>query len=255
MQKKPIIVANWKMQLGVTESMQWCMHNKQELAQLTQQATIVICPSFPMALVVGVEAVASGAFIGAQDCCAFEKGAHTGQVAAHMLAQVGCKYCIVGHSERRLFYRESDEEIAYKAIQVLVNGMIPILCVGETKEQLEKQQTFQVLERQLQVLAQKIGHIKEEFALIIAYEPVWAIGSGQTPTVQEIEKIADWILAFCKTTMPSCLAKVLYGGSVDESVAQSLSQIQQLDGLLVGGASLDFQKFKNLVSLFSKLPL
>jgi triosephosphate isomerase len=245
-----IIVANWKMQLGVTECMQWCMHNKQDIALMAQKATVVICPPFPMLLVVGVELMQQQAFIGAQDCSAFEKGAHTGQVAAHMLAEVGCKYVMVGHSERRLFYRESDEEIAYKAIMALVNRMTPIVCVGENKEQLEKGQTFDVLERQLMPLVQKIGHIKEEFTFIVAYEPVWAIGSGQTPSKEKIDEIVQWVIAFCKKNIPSCIPRVLYGGSVDEKIAESLSTLEALDGLLVGGASLDFQKFKNIVSLF-----
>ena len=230
-----LFIANWKMQLDLTEQLNYCQENLESLKKVKNK--IVLCPTFPA--LVGVSQILkdSGVAIGAQTCSEFESGAHTGQVAAKTIAQTGCSYIIVGHSEERTA-GISNEQIAQKALRALEAGVIPVICIGESKEAYDSGNTENVLRAQFIALKETIGTAPA----YIAYEPVWAIGSGETPNK---EKLTETI-AFIKKEMPGCA--LLYGGSVKPNNAKDFLEIKHICGLLVGGSSLDFQEFKKIVS-------
>ncbi len=163
--------------------------------------------------------------IGAQDVSQHERGAYTGEVSAQMIAEIGTKYVIVGHSERRQYHNETSEQVRQKADRVIEAGMIPIVCVGETLEQKNTGKTFEIIEKQIQESTKDLGKY------IIAYEPVWAIGTGLTPTTEEITTVHTHIRKLTG-------ASLLYGGSVKASNAVEIMLIPNVDGVLVGGASL-----------------
>lgn len=181
---------------------------------------------------------------GGQNCSQHEKGAYTGEVAPSMLRDMGCSVVIVGHSERRALYGESDEMVADKFVAAQQAGLIPILCVGETLEEREKGVTANVIERQLQAVLNKAG--LEGFARsVIAYEPVWAIGTGKTATPEQAQEVHAYIRALFaehnKGLSENML--ILYGGSVKGSNAADLFAMPDIDGGLIGGASLDVNDF------------
>jgi triosephosphate isomerase len=165
--------------------------------------------------------------LGAQNIHQQPKGAYTGEVSVPMLAELGVKYCLVGHSERRQYFNETNELVCAKAQTCLDASITPIICIGETLEQYEKNQTVSVLEKQLaECLPNKTG-------FWVAYEPVWAIGTGKTPTINEISKVHSML----REKLPS--TPLLYGGSVNGANAAAIFAVKNVDGALVGGASLD----------------
>lgn len=230
-----LFIANWKMQLDLQEQLNYCQENLEALKKVENK--IVLCPTFPA--LVGVSQILkdSGVAIGAQSCSEFEKGAHTGQVSAKTIAQTGCTYIMVGHSEERAA-GISNEQIAQKALRVLEAGVIPIICIGESKEAHDSGNTENVLRAQLMPIRETI----QTAPAYIAYEPIWSIGSNNTPTKEELTKI----IGFIKKEMPGCA--MLYGGSVKSDNAKELLEVEHICGLLIGGASLDFQEFKKIVS-------
>ncbi len=178
--------------------------------------------------------------VGAQNMALDNSEAQTGELTAKQLLSLGIHYVIVGHSERRLKQKESDEEINLKLKHALANNMTPILCIGESKEEYEAKQTQEVLRKQLETnLAGLSG------GLIIAYEPIWAIGSGYAPTNTEIEEVSKFIKDYCKERPLSI--KLLYGGSVKASNIDELNQIENVDGYLAGGASANVDEFTKIV--------
>ncbi|MFZ5559617.1 MAG: triose-phosphate isomerase [Patescibacteria group bacterium] len=218
---KPLIIGNWKCNPKT-------LKEAKELFNKVKKTKAVICPPFIyLSIFRGVE-------LGAQNCFWKESGAYTGEVSAVMLRDFGVKYIIIGHSERRIHFRESDEMINKKLKAVLKTGLIPILCVGEKKgENVEK-----VISIQIRKDLERIN--KKDFKkIIIAYEPVWAIGTGDFCPKNKAKKALDFI----KQKINS---KVLYGGSVNSKVAEDYIRVGY-DGLLVGGASLDTQEFIKIV--------
>lgn len=250
--KNRIIIANWKMNLSFNQTKQWCLDARESCIEIQKktQSTLILCPSFDAL------SMTSGIFkdtpikIGAQDCSAYLAGAHTGEVSALSLAQLGCTYTLIGHSERRTAYNESNEHIPLKASRLLENSITPILCIGETKEHYTKKITHEALEEQIKPILQLYAQAPYQ-RLLIAYEPVWAIGTGSVPEADYLKKVFSWLHDQCKQTVPGINVSLLYGGSVDEKNIESLSNIDEIDGFLIGGASLDFQKFNNIVSLSS----
>lgn len=231
-----IFVANWKMQLTLAQQIEYCEKHLEEIKAWKHK--IILCPSFPALVTIGRRLHKTDVALGAQSCSDHPHGPYTGQVSASSLAQAGCSYVLVGHSEERAL-GVTDDVIAKKALRVLEAGLIPIVCIGETLEQKKHGATREVLEYQLQ----PIHEVVKKAPFYIAYEPVWAIGSGQTPTPKELEEILAWL----KHTNPN--AGLLYGGSVTPETIETLSQLPFLHGFLVGGASTDFQQFKKIVSL------
>ena len=177
--------------------------------------------------------------LGAQNVADHDSGAYTGEISAEMLTEVGCKYVIVGHSERREYYGDSNESVAARFCQAIEAGIIPILCVGETLEQREQDQTFQVIDAQLEAVIEKAG-IGTFNQASIAYEPVWAIGTGKTASPEQAEEVHQHIRQLMADKNAEIAEKlpIIYGGSVKPNNAESLFSMPDIDGALIGGASL-----------------
>lgn len=222
-----IIIANWKMNGTLAEARE---RAKSIVDAAPEGVEIVICPPF-VHLATVLEVVAgSSVKLGAQNCHFAEGGAYTGSVSAKMLAEAGCKYVILGHSERRRSYAESDSIVRDKGRCALAVGLTPIVCVGETLTEREAGEAVSVVERQL------AGSLPEGKA-IIAYEPIWAIGTGKTATVEDVSAMHAAIKKRHNRT------PVVYGGSVKANNAKELIAIPEVDGFLVGGASLVAAEF------------
>ncbi len=209
---------------------------------------VVVAPSFPY--LSQVESLVSGSAIvlAAQNISQEVKGAFTGEVSASMLGDFGVKYVLLGHSERRSLYNEEDEIVASKVKLALEFGLTPILCVGETLAEREAGKTLEVCERQIQAVIDVIG-IAAFDNLVIAYEPVWAIGTGLSASAEQAQDVHKAIRAFLAQSSESVSQKVqiLYGGSVKASTSSALFKMPDVDGALVGGASLDAKEFIAIV--------
>jgi triosephosphate isomerase len=205
---------------------------------------IAVCPPFVYLWEVGRLLKASSIALGAQSVCAEQVGAFTGEASAAMLKDVGCKYVIVGHSERRAIYKEDDALVARKFLAAQSQGLIPILCVGETLEERERGQTMQVVSRQLTAVLDLAG-VAALRAAVIAYEPVWAIGTGKNATPQQAQEVHAHIRTAVAARDAKIAAdvRILYGGSVKAANARELFAMPDVDGGLVGGASLKADEF------------
>jgi len=250
-----LIVANWKMQLSFNEALELAgdYYEQYVLDKKTVESEIVLCPAFPTLFPASRLFRGSSIKLGAQDCSPHRTGAYTGQVCAESLAQVGCTYCIIGHSERRHYNQETDVEIADKAQRLLEQEVQPITCIGETKQEYESQETFRMLQQQLDPVLERIATfgIPQE-PIYIAYEPVWSIGTGIIPSTEYLTSIVTWIRKYTEQKLGQAqLVGILYGGSVSSQTVPQLKEVKELSGLLVGGASLNFQKFNNIVYLYS----
>jgi len=243
--KKPLIIANWKLNKSYAESVAWSEQHGPELAQLAEQATIVICPTFPALAPLSQLFKNSSINLGAQTCSSYLQGNITGDVSVPSLQEIGCRYTLVGHSERRRLYHEMDGEIIEKVKLLLAYDLTPVLCIGETDRTASFANITDHLEQQLQGLMQLPPATA---SLVIAYEPVWAIGTQETPSPAQIEKIAAWIREYTMQRVPTYTIQVVYGGSVQPHSAD-IFQIPSIEGVLLGGASLDFKNFKNAVRL------
>ena len=192
-----------------------------------------------------------GIKIGAQNIDALETGARTGEISAFMINDLGCEFSIIGHSERRILFDETSQIIRQKLIQANNNSVIPILCIGESAEENQANNTFNVLEKQIIEALQDIAELS---SLIIAYEPVWAIGSGKIPNPEEINSVHEMIKDVVQSRFPKIgLESVLYGGSVNLENATSLFCQMNVDGALIGGASLDGREFALIANVFNEL--
>ena len=181
-------------------------------------------------------------YLGAQDCSCFEEGAYTGEVSAKMLNEVGVNFCIVGHSERRQYFKESNEIVKQKVIMLIDNNIIPIICIGETLDEKKNNKTQNVLKNQLE---ESVPESSNQFNTIIAYEPIWAIGTGFTPSFEEIENAHRHIKNLNKKLFNF---KIIYGGSVNSKNSKIISKIDIVNGALIGGASLKINEFKQIIS-------
>ncbi len=238
--KNCYIVGNWKMQCSRQQVIDFFNElTKEKNTAWMGSVQPAICPPYPY-----LDQVAHSLknfpeiILGAQDVSEFENGAYTGQVSAGMLFDNHCRYVIVGHSERRQYCHETDEEIARKFLMAKKVGLIPILCVGETLEQRENDKTELVVLSQIRLLLEHGVGVFED--AMIAYEPVWAIGTGKTATPEQAQAVHH-LLRTTLAEYDATLAKtipILYGGSVKPSNAEALFSMQDIDGGLVGGASL-----------------
>lgn len=237
-----IYAANWKMCLPFTQAVALVEQNHTTLAQLAQHHKIILCPSASAIHTLSTALTGTHIALAGQNCSAHQAGAFTGQMAATDLASAGATYCIVGHSECRTHNNESPALVGEKVLRVIEAGMTPIICIGETANEFKAQQTGAVLDAQLDPI---LTLLPTTCSIIIAYEPIWAIGTGTLPTPK--------ILAHCFARLAKKLATLqgkttlLYGGSVNAQNAAALKQVPFLDGFLIGGASLDFQEFKKIV--------
>jgi triosephosphate isomerase len=237
--RKPLVVGNWKMH-GSQPS------NAELLAAIVAArpftADVAVCVPFPYLAQAALALAASDIRWGAQDCSAHEQGAYTGEVSAGMLRELGCRYAIVGHSERRQYHAESDQLVADKAKAALARGVTPIVCVGETLAQREAGQTEAVVKRQLSAVIHTLTHCVGE--MVVAYEPVWAIGTGKTATPEQAQAVHALLRAQLAAATPRAAEMtLLYGGSVKPDNAAQLFAQADIDGGLVGGASLKAADF------------
>jgi len=244
MTRRKLVVGNWKMN-GTRVA------NIELLAAIRAEgpfaAEVAVCAPFPYLADVALSLQGSNIGSGAQDCSAHESGAYTGEVSAAMLAEYGCRYVIVGHSERRAYHAESDQLVADKAKIALAKGLTPIVCVGETLAERETGQTDAVVKRQMSAVIHTLGHCISQ--VVVAYEPVWAIGTGKTATPADAQEIHGAIRRALTERDPVLAGKtrILYGGSVKpDNTAELLAQ-PDIDGALVGGASLDAVSFEAIL--------
>jgi triosephosphate isomerase len=243
MHKKFIYAANWKMNKSPQESIDFINQNALALSSLAKEQKLIICPSF-IALTQSAPLIkALNLSAGAQDCSAHKKGAFTGQISATDIASTQATHCIIGHSETRQQSKDSNQDIAQKCSQLFDANLVPIICVGETATENTSGQTEAILQAQLlpiiEVLRQRSTHA------IIAYEPIWAIGTGIVPSIENLSAIFTF-LAHITQQLP-VPTPLLYGGSISSKNALELKQIKHLEGFLIGGASLDFQELKKIV--------
>lgn len=244
-ERKPLVVGNWKMH-GAFEANRVLLESL--LTALAQKPVpeMAVCPPFPYLPQVGALLASSQIRWGAQTVSEHRVGAFTGQVSAAMLADLGCAYVIVGHSERRQFCGETDEQVANQAMAALDNGLTPIICVGESATEEAAGDTLAVIDRQLApVLAMLAGVADEGSGLVIAYEPVWAIGTGKTPTPEGVQAVHSHIRQQLQTA-GLVETRILYGGSVKAANALSFFGLSDVDGGLIGGAALDAEEFSTI---------
>jgi triosephosphate isomerase (TIM) len=243
--RKPLIIGNWKMngnELLLT-SMQ-AMLQSLDLSRVS----VAICPPFVYLPAAKAQFADTNISYGAQDLSAEASGAFTGQISAQMLRAMGCKYGIIGHSERRALCAETSEMVAHKCAQALAAGIIPVVCVGETDVQRELGQTESVILGQLKAVVDHVG-IDALGQAVIAYEPVWAIGTGKAATAEQAQAVHHSIRSWLATQNEGVAHKVqlLYGGSVNEGNARELFSQPDIDGGLIGGASLKPETFAAIV--------
>jgi triosephosphate isomerase len=239
---RPLIAGNWKMNGSRAQTEALVQDLKSRLAsQPGIAADLLVCPPAPYVTQAATLTAGSGLAVGGQDCHAKQSGAHTGDVSAAMLADAGCRYVIVGHSERRADHGEGSGLVAAKATAAHEAGLIAIVCVGETEAERDRGATLDVISSQLEG---SVPADAEAANLVIAYEPVWAIGTGRTPTPEDVATVHAHIRGLLKAWFKDgAEMRILYGGSVKGSNAGSLMHVPEVNGALVGGASLKAEEF------------
>ncbi len=250
--RKIVIAGNWKMNKNIPEAIELANGLNRNLYEIST-LEIVICPPFTALSEVYEIIAETNIALGAQDVYWQEKGAFTGEISCLMLKDTGCKYAIVGHSERRKYFNESDSEVNKKIKALLENDLIPIVCVGETLEQREKNETFEVVKTQTEECLKDIS-LDDPAKLIIAYEPVWAIGTGKNATPAQAQEVHEFIRKLLAKIFNKDMAykiRIQYGGSVTADNINDLINQKDIDGALVGGASLDMDSFTKIVKISS----
>lgn len=249
--RKPCVVANWKMHASLAMIKQWVLGWKENSTILSDRLDIVICPPFVYLQDLLVQ-IPPFLAVGAQNVYCEEQGAYTGEVSPGMLKDIGCPYVIVGHSERRTLFSESNALVAKKFKIAYDDGLIPILCVGETRAEREAGNTLSVIRLQLEAIF-SVVHLSCFKRALIAYEPVWAIGTGLTATPEQAEEVHFAIRQVVDAVDPLVALEVrlLYGGSVKTSNARELFSQPNIDGGLIGGASLEVNEFFNICQCVS----
>ena len=244
------LVANWKLNGSREFNHQWALEFFRNFIGQNFSYLGIAPASLYIDHLKGVIAD-HGIKIGAQNIDLEETGARTGEISASMIKDLGCAFSIIGHSERRMLFHETNQMICQKLIQANNNSIIPILCVGESLEENQSNITFNVLEKQI---IEALQDANELSSLIIAYEPVWSIGSGKIPKPEEINSVHEMIKDVVQSRFPKIgLESVLYGGSVNSNNASSLFEQTNIDGALIGGASLDGKEFALIANVLNEL--
>ena len=243
--RKWIIAGNWKMHNTISESVALAYAIKEGTTGL-KNGEVIVAPPFTALHSVGEAIKGSAVALAAQNMYYEDKGAFTGEVSPSMLTDAGCKYVIIGHSERRKYFNESDENVNLKVMKALATGLKPILCVGETDDERNKGVTEAVVNRQMRGALAGVTKIDQ---IVIAYEPVWAIGTGKVATSAQAEDVHDFIRRLL-VEVYGCMAadvRILYGGSVTKDNIGELIEMEDIDGALVGGASLKPDDFLGII--------
>ncbi len=246
--RKKIIAGNWKMNKNLSESISLISGIKNGIPQ-NVGAEVIVCPPFTSLETVHSLIEDAPISLGAQNMYFENNGAFTGEISADMLKSVGCKFVILGHSERRHIFGETDEIVNKKIKQAVNNGLNPIFCVGETLEERESGKEFEIIEKQ--ITSGLSGISAEDFnKIVIAYEPVWAIGTGKTASpeqAQEIHKFIRELISKLYSQLHAENVRILYGGSVKPNNAADLLSQSDIDGALVGGACLQAESFLQII--------
>ena len=248
MGRLPFVAGNWKMNKTVEEALNLVKELRVALSGVTG-VEVALAPPFTALYAVGKELEGSSICLAAQNLFWEEKGAFTGEVSPVMIKEVGCQYVIIGHSERRQFFRETDETVNRRIRVALNHGLKPIFCIGETLQEREEGKTFSVVERQLEGGLKNFLE-KDIEGIVIAYEPVWAIGTGRTATPEQAEEVHQFIRKKLAGLYSMVLAegiRIQYGGSVTPENVKALMRQEDIDGALVGGASLKSETFAKIV--------
>lgn len=251
MSRKKIVAGNWKMNTSFSEATDLV---EQILAYETNAiVTKILFPPFPFLKTVSdALAVKTGYYSGAQNCSEYEHGAFTGEVSASMISSVGCKFVLIGHSERRNYFKESNAQLVSKIQQAIKNNLVPVFCVGELLAERKSNNQFETVNHQLKEVLRHFT--KEEVSnFILAYEPVWAIGTGETATPLQAQEMHSNIRACIKELFKEQIASqipILYGGSCNEKNAAELFGCEDVDGGLIGGASLKSDSFCKIINSF-----
>lgn len=242
--KKPVIAGNWKMYKTIAEARELAMAVARDFSGASQ-ASLILIP--PFTAIQEVKKTVSGTEIkvGAQDVFWEEKGAFTGEISPLQLREAGCDFVVVGHSERRQYFGETDETVRKKTLAALTHDLTPIVCIGETLEERESGQTLSRIQSQLESSVFSLDQANFS-PVILAYEPIWAIGTGRNATPEQAQEVHSYIRSLIASRYGKTLADyaiILYGGSVKPNNAFSLSVEKDVDGFLVGGASLEAESF------------
>ena len=244
--RKPIIAGNWKMNKTAAEAVALINELKPLVAK--SKPEVVICVPYTDLWVAKEAIKGSKIKLGAENVAWADSGAFTGEISAAMLKEIGVEYVIIGHSERRQYFGETDATVNMRLQQALKNDLKPIVCVGETLEEREKNKTKKVLKKQI---LEGLKDVSDFTNIVIAYEPVWAIGTGKTATAEDANKTIGFIRSLVKKTWGAEVAKSLriqYGGSMKPSNAKELMAMRHIDGGLIGGAALKAEDFASIVN-------
>ena len=242
--RKKIVAGNWKMNTLPMEGVELAKGVAAGRSEVCDCVNIIVCPPFTHLHSVIEALKGANVSVGAQDCATEVKGAYTGEVSAEMIAAIGCEYVILGHSERRQYYGETSETLNKKMERAYENNLKPIYCVGENLEEREANRHFEVVKQQIEEVVFNLT--AEQFAkLVIAYEPVWAIGTGKTATAEQAEEIHAYIREVLRSKFGVAAEEcpILYGGSCKPSNAGEIFSKENVDGGLIGGAALKAEDF------------
>jgi triosephosphate isomerase len=248
-ERTPLIVGNWKMNLSEA----WAVALVDDLLPRLapkHRVEVAVAPAFPCLRAVADRLKGADVLLGAQNVHWEDKGAFTGEVSPRMLAEIGVRLVILGHSERRIHFGETDDRIQRKIAAVRRHGMVPILCVGEQEKERDEGRTLAVVEKQLRMGLGKLA-VSDGSEIVIAYEPVWAIGTGRSATPGQAQEVHRMIREQLGGMFPPAAAsrvRILYGGSANAETALDLLRLPEVDGALVGGASLDASAFAAIVA-------
>lgn len=247
MPRHPLIAANWKMHLNLTEAAG--LAKAISRVEVAAECEVMIAPPFTSIPVVAEALRGSRVKLGAQNCCWAEQGAFTGEISPLMLKELGCSMVILGHSERRQLFHEGNRMVNQRLQGAMAAGLIPVLCVGETLEQRQTDQTTVVLKEQLLECLSMVS-VSDPSRLVLAYEPVWAIGTGQTASIQQAQDAHAFIRGILADIFEKTVAteiRILYGGSVKSDNVAALMAQADIDGALVGGAALHIDSFSGII--------
>ena len=250
--RKPLIAGNWKMYKTPDEAAETAEQLVRNVGAVTD-VDMMIAPTFVALAAVYTVIKNSQIALGAQTLYWEDEGAYTGEISAPMLKSAGCRYCIIGHSERRQYFGETDATVNKKIKAAIKAGLRPVFCVGETEKERESGQTLSILDKQIKKGLERL--VPEQLdSLIIAYEPVWAIGTGKTATNDQAQEVHGFVRSLVKDNFGQALAtsiRILYGGSVKPDNIASLMAMPDIDGALVGGASLSAESFSQIIKFKS----
>jgi len=245
--RKKLIAGNWKMNTNLTNSLE-LVNGILNLIHDVKKTEVLFCPPFTNLFPVSEIIKNTNVQLGAQNCEYRPSGAFTGEISTEMILSVGCSYVIIGHSERRTIYGETDETVNLKVKAALNTGLKPIICIGETLAERNEGNTFEVLKKQISIAYKDIDQnsIKN---LVIAYEPVWAIGTGISATNEQAGEAHNWIRNFLKENYGNDASqiRILYGGSMNDKNCSDLLKLPDVDGGLIGGASLKPEQFVQII--------